>query len=207
VARARASSRQRDWWVEHFPDLVVARPCLMPLYARSRRSPMAFRVAAGLAHLFRITSPRLPPGRRQPGLRLVDRFEVLKRFPGLPDRGLKGGALWHEAFMPDSPRIVVECIRWAVAAGARALNYVAVQSARPARKGALPPRPHAAEGWNVLDRSRPVTRESLLDIAARESVVYLEDLIERRTNAWCDGTARRRVVDLVEGCLPRWRNG
>ena len=390
LPRARASSRQRDWWLANFPDLVVARPCLMPLYGRGLRRPAAFRAAAVLAHLLRLNSTGLPAERRLPALRLVGALEVRQRFPGIPTGGLMSGALWFDAFMPEPSRIVIECIRWAVSAGARALNYVELRGAQPERAGSsrlalvdrvsgaeltvttgatinatgssvdevarrlggsgrslllptiawnllldapppgsgclaltpprrgaqtyflhsfhgrvlagtghaavatgdanltpsaaliqsmradldtafpdaglgqarvlrvladvlpgvrphdrrlamrprihrdsagggaalwhvvgvkfteasdvarrvlhlvcgggnadLRPRPAGGSGWDVLDRTEPITRTALLDLAASESVLYLEDLIERRTNAWCDADTRQRVEALV----------
>jgi hypothetical protein len=43
----------------------------------------------------------------------------------------------------------------------------------------------------------------MLDLATDESVVYLDDLIERRTNAWCDEAATATVTRLVGESLPR----
>jgi hypothetical protein len=64
-------------------------------------------------------------------------------------------------------------------------------------------RPAAGSGWNLADGRDPATRESLLDLATNESVVYLDDLIERRTNAWCDEAATATVTRLVGDLLPR----
>jgi glycerol-3-phosphate dehydrogenase len=388
--RARASSLQRDWWLANFPDLVESRPFLMPLYGRGLRGPAAFRAAAVLARLLRLNSAGLPAERRLPALQLIGASEVRERFAGIPTRGLRAGALWFDAFMPESSRIVIESIRWAVSAGARPLNYVELTGAQPERAGRsmltltdrvsgarltvttravinatgssvdevasrikgrrrslllptiawnllleasppgsgclaltpprrgaqtyflhafhgrvlvgtghaaaaagdagltpstamvqamradldaaypdaglgqakvlrvladvlpgvrpnhaqlamrprivrdsagggaalwhvvgvkfteapdvarrvvqlacsgnraqLRPRPASAGGWDVFDRSQPMTRAALLDLAESESVLYLEDLTERRTNAWCDTAMQQRLENLV----------
>ena len=64
-------------------------------------------------------------------------------------------------------------------------------------------RPPAATAWNLAGGRDATTAQSLLDLAADESVVYLEDLIERRTNAWCDAAAMAQVVSLAGHALPR----
>ena len=50
-ARARSSYAQQQWWLEHFPELIERRACLMPIHARRLRGRTAFRIARLLAHL------------------------------------------------------------------------------------------------------------------------------------------------------------
>ena len=64
-------------------------------------------------------------------------------------------------------------------------------------------RPPAVARWNVLDPSTPATRESLLELVANESVLCLDDLLERRTNAWCDEAVSAHVERLVGGVVGR----
>lgn len=395
-ARARRSSAQQRWWFEQFPDLVRPCTCLMPLYGRLTRSRAAFRIAGQLA---RLAGMRHAPGNgpaSSPLLELLSAGDVRRGLPGIPASGLRGGALWHEGFMPEASRVLIECLRWAVAAGATALNYVEFVGSQAERRGrarlmladrptnatlsvsaaavinaggarvdevarrlgassgpmlvptlawnllieatlpglssvaltppgrgsqtyflqpfhgralvgtghaagqysaspgmptpamlegmrrdldaaypearlgsarikrvlagVLPgvragqfrlatrprivrdataggarvvhvvgvkfteapevarravnciagrslarpgPRPPPGNHWDVLDEASLATRQSLLDLAARESVVYLEDLVERRTNAWCDEAASDRVTRLTEGSVTR----
>jgi glycerol-3-phosphate dehydrogenase len=393
-ARARRSNRQQRWWLEQFPDLVETRFCLMPLYGRGGHRRSAFRAAGLLARLAGMRRLAVDDQGSSALVQLLTREEVFRRLPGIPAAGLQGAALWQEGFMPESSRVIVECLRWAVDAGATALNYAELTAAEPDRQGhvrlslldhasdrrlsvraaavinaggsqveevarrlgarrcpgfvptlawnllldarlpdacalvltpprrgaqayflhpfhdrvlagtghatesaqagsAMPPpgmivrmredfdaaypdarfgsarilriltgslpgayarrlrlatrprllpdtaaggavavhvigvkfteapdvaraavdcvagrsetqpgpRPPPGEHWNVLDCSPPATRESLLDLAARESVVYLEDLVERRTNAWCDEKASAGLAGLVHGAL------
>jgi glycerol-3-phosphate dehydrogenase len=60
--------------------------------------------------------------RSQPG-RIVDAAETVRLFPAVDRIGLLGGALWYDAVMPDSQRVLVETLRWAQRCGARMLNY------------------------------------------------------------------------------------
>jgi glycerol-3-phosphate dehydrogenase len=80
----------------------------------------------------------------------------------------------------------------------RAIDHVA-----PRVQARSTARPAAGQGWNLAGGRDPATRESLLDLATSESVVYLDDLIERRTNAWCAELATAAITRLVGESFPR----
>jgi glycerol-3-phosphate dehydrogenase len=80
----------------------------------------------------------------------------------------------------------------------KALDHIGVSFERNSVK-----RPPAGVGWHLAGARDAATTRTLLDLAASESVVYLEDLIERRTNAWCDESATALVERLLEGKLAR----
>jgi glycerol-3-phosphate dehydrogenase len=117
LSRYRESVAERRWFLQHFPDLVEPLPCLMPLYDPPRggrlRRPAAFHLAFALDKAL---------SRRDEG-RIVDAAEAVQLFPAVDKAGLLGGALWYDAVMPDSHRVLVEALRWAHRCGARTLNY------------------------------------------------------------------------------------
>lgn len=117
LSRYREAVAERRWFLESFPDLVEPLPCLMPLYDRPRggrlRRPAAFHLAFALDKALS----------RRDGGRIVDAAEAVRIFPGVDRAGLLGGALWFDAVMPDSQRVLVETLRWAHRCGARSLNY------------------------------------------------------------------------------------
>lgn len=117
LSRYRESVAERRWFLQHFPDLVEPLPCLMPLYDPPRggrlRRPAAFHLAFALDKAL---------SRRDEG-RVVDAAEAVRLFPAIDKTGLLGGALWYDAVMPDSHRVLVEALRWAHRCGARTLNY------------------------------------------------------------------------------------
>ena len=125
LPRFLQSVAERRWFLRHFPDLVRPLPCLMPLYGRGLRKPAVLRVALALNDL-------LSPGRntgvaeqvRLPGGRVLDASETAALFPHVDRESLRGGALWHDAVMLSPERVLIEMLRWAVAGGAFALNYV-----------------------------------------------------------------------------------
>lgn len=118
LSRYRESVAERRWFLQHFPDLVEPLPCLMPLYDPPRggrlRRPAAFHLALAVDEAL---------SRNRPAGRVVDAAEAVRLFPAVDQAGLAGGALWYDAVMPDSHRVLVETLRWAHRCGARMLNY------------------------------------------------------------------------------------
>jgi len=125
-SRFRESVRERGWFLRNFPDLVASLPCLMPLYDPPRggalRRPAVFRRVLEINDLLTSRWSPGPEGSR-PG-RVLDAEQTAALFPGVDREGLRGGALWYDAVMPDSHRVLIEILRWASSSGAQALNYV-----------------------------------------------------------------------------------
>jgi glycerol-3-phosphate dehydrogenase len=131
LRRYRESVAERRWFLRSFPDLVEPLPCLMPLWSPPRggllRRRSAFRLAfAADRFLGSERNAGMPTDQEIPPGRLLDPEETVALFPGVDRTGLRGGALWHDAVMPDSERVLVEALRWACRCGARALNYTEV---------------------------------------------------------------------------------
>lgn len=125
LARHRASVRERTWLLKHFPDQVRPMQCLMPLYDRGMKRRSVMR-AALRAHdlLSRHHNDELPPEQMIPDSRVIAADEVVRRFPGVEQTGLRGGAVWSDAMLLTPQRVLMEWLRWSCAAGATALNYV-----------------------------------------------------------------------------------
>ena len=125
LVRFRESVAERSWFLRHFPDQVEPLPCLMPLYGEGVRWPAIFRVALWVNDWLSSSRNRgLREDRRIPNGAMLDATETTAVFQAVDPRGLRGGALWYDAVMPDSQRLLVELLRWACASGARTLNYV-----------------------------------------------------------------------------------
>lgn len=125
--RFRESVAERRWWLATFPDLVAPLPCLMPLHGDGMKRPAILGLALRAEQLLSrgrnegVRSDRaLPPGR------ILSPDEAVEWFPAIRKDRLRGAALWHDAVMPEPERLLMEMLRWAVACGARALNYVEV---------------------------------------------------------------------------------
>lgn len=117
--------RERRRFFEYFPDLVERLPVLVPLYQRGLLRTDLFRVAFLLD---RVLLPRrdreLSDSRFLPYGQVISASEVKQRFPKVEDCDLSGGALWYDACIPDSQRLIMEAFRWACGMGATALNYM-----------------------------------------------------------------------------------
>ncbi|MEX1017842.1 MAG: FAD-dependent oxidoreductase, partial [Phycisphaeraceae bacterium] len=125
VARFRESVRERRWFCWHFPELVRPLPCLMPLYGRGLKRPTTMRTALWMNdHLSRHRNCGVDPGLHLPDGVMLSADETATWFSQVDRQGLQGGALWYDAVMVNSQRVLMEMLRWACACGGRALNYV-----------------------------------------------------------------------------------
>ncbi|MFQ5635827.1 MAG: FAD-dependent oxidoreductase [Gammaproteobacteria bacterium] len=129
LKRFHESVRERRWFLRNFPDLVTPLPCLMPLYGAGLHRPGILRGVLKINDL--LSADRnlgvseaawLPDGR------VVDARTARESFPRIRTGSLRGGAIWHDAFMPDSQRVLMEVLRRAAEFGATVLNYVEATS-------------------------------------------------------------------------------
>ena len=119
------SVAERRWLLKTFPEQVKPLPCLMPLYGQGLKRPAILRLALTINDwLSRSGNEGLAEDSRLPGSRVIGAAEVKAIFPAVDPRDLRGGAVWYDAAMEDSQRVLMEVLRWACAAGAKVLNYV-----------------------------------------------------------------------------------
>ena len=117
--------RERRWFLEHFPGLVERLPVLVPLYQRGLMRTGVFRLAFLVDRLLLPRRDRRVNGTWTiPYGQVVSSAEVERLFPGVETQHLAGGALWYDACVPDSQRLIVEVLRAACQMGATALNYM-----------------------------------------------------------------------------------
>jgi glycerol-3-phosphate dehydrogenase len=127
LRRSRESIREQRWFLRQFPDLVRPLPCLLPLYNRGLRRPLFMRLAFGLDRILSIDrNAGLAIGQQLPPAQIIRPSETMTYFPQVATSGLAGGALWHDAAIPDTQRLVMEILNWARAQGGVALNYLDV---------------------------------------------------------------------------------
>jgi glycerol-3-phosphate dehydrogenase len=186
LKRHRESMAERRWFLRSFPDLVEPLPCLMPLWSPPRGGRLRRRSAFGLA----LAADRLLRRERNAGLsglsagnalppdRLLTATETTALFPGVDRAGLRGGALWHDAVMPDSQRLLVEALRWAGRCGARALNY--------------------AEATGLLTEDGRAAGVRAVDRETGESLELRAPAVVNCAGPWCRALAARCDRDLPE---------
>lgn len=126
LAQARESMRERRALLRIAPDLVRPLPFLVPVRGHGTRGREAFAVALRLHDLVgRRRNEGLDPERRIPPSRMLSVREVRKIVPALATQGLSGGALWFDAQVTHSERLVMAFCHAAADAGAALANYAA----------------------------------------------------------------------------------
>jgi len=173
LPRFRESVAERRWFLSNFPRMIRTLPCLMPLYGDGLRRPSIFRVA-----LFLNDYLGRPPGdvpsrsaRELPRGEVIDAEQVKRIYPTVDTKGLKGGAIWHDAFMPDPQRILVAILRKASSLGATALNYM--------------------EAAELLKRGNAVTGIKAVDRENGNIYEYLSPVVINASGPWCESLADR----------------
>ena len=125
--RFRESYRERSWFLKHFPHLITPLPCMMPLYGNGLRRPAVMQWALLLNDL--LSGDRnhgIEKDHRIPNGKVIDARTTEELFPAVDRKNLRGAATWYDAYMPESPRIIIELLRTACGMGAFVLNYCEV---------------------------------------------------------------------------------
>jgi glycerol-3-phosphate dehydrogenase len=129
LSRLRESVHERRALLTIAPALVRPLPFLVPTYGHGLRGREA--LALGLVLNDLLSADRnvgVPADRRIPRARMLGREEVLGLVPGVPAEGLSGGALWHDAQVASTERLVVAFARAAASAGAALANHAEAAS-------------------------------------------------------------------------------
>ncbi len=127
VKRMRQSIRSRREIMRLAPHLVQPLACLMPAYGHGIRGKEVMRFALLLNDLIGWDRNRgVGSDICLPGGRTIDRKSCLAVVPGLKNKNLHGGIVWHDALSMNTERVVLEYILAAVGAGADAANYAEV---------------------------------------------------------------------------------
>jgi len=117
--------KERQWFLNTFPGFVKPLPVLMPLYGTGLRRPSILRLALQLDKLLAGKwNNGVSAKRRLPFGEIVSAQRVKEIFPGVNPWGLKAGAVWYDACVPDLQKLLIEIVRGACSMGATALNYM-----------------------------------------------------------------------------------
>jgi glycerol-3-phosphate dehydrogenase len=125
LRRFHESVQERRWFLQCFPDFVEPLPCLMPLYGVGLQRPSILRVALAINDM--LSRGRNRSVQRDKYLadgRIVNSTKTRDLFPVVNTDDLLGGAIWYDACMPNSQRLLMEVLRRSCTQGATVLNYV-----------------------------------------------------------------------------------
>ena len=172
LLRSRESIREQRWFLREFPDLVRALPCLLPLHNHGLRRPSFMRLAFGLDRIMSMDRNRgLAIERQLPPARIISAAETRTHFPQVATSGLAGGALWHDAAIPDTQRLIMEVLNWARSQGGVAINYLDATD--------LSIDDATIRAVEVSDRESGKRREITTKVAINASGPWCEDLAAR----------------------------
>ncbi|MCX6354565.1 MAG: glycerol-3-phosphate dehydrogenase/oxidase [Candidatus Aureabacteria bacterium] len=125
LVRMRESIRERRTLMKIAPQFVHPLPCLMPTYGHRTKGREALRIALWFNDLIGFDRNRLDdPEKFLPRGRIISRKELLDLLPGIPERGLTGGALWYDCQTHNSERLLLSFLLAASERGAHAANHV-----------------------------------------------------------------------------------
>ena len=123
LRRIHESAYERKIMMRIAPHLVHPMPCLIPTYGRLMRSimPLVLRIY----DLVSLDRSRLKdPQKHIPKAKVISKEECQRLIPGIQEKGLTGGVIWHDCQVYNTERLVLSFVKSANNAGADAANYV-----------------------------------------------------------------------------------
>jgi glycerol-3-phosphate dehydrogenase len=158
LGQARESMRERRALLRIAPQIVRPLPFLVPTYGHGLHGREAF--AAGLRLHDLLSHDRnegLAPEQQIAASRVLSRTEVQQIVPEIDAQGLTGGALWFDAQVTHSERLVMAFCHAAAEAGATLANYVAATGFLRSGRDVTGIRARDVEGGGEMEvRSRMV---------------------------------------------------
>jgi glycerol-3-phosphate dehydrogenase len=123
--RMRESILERRTLMQIAPHLVHPLPVLLPTYGHGLQGPEVFAAALCINDLVSFDRNRLrDPQKHIPRGRVISKQSCLRHLPGLDSQGLTGGALFYDAQVYHSERLILAFLHSAAQAGAVLANYV-----------------------------------------------------------------------------------
>ncbi|MBK8020918.1 MAG: glycerol-3-phosphate dehydrogenase/oxidase [Chloroflexi bacterium] len=125
--RMRMSARERTTLMRIAPHLVHPLPVLVPTYGHGMHGSEALGLAMRINDLVSFDRNRsVDPEKCIPNGRILSREECLKTLPGLPEEGLTGAALFYDAQVYNSERLVLAFLKSCAQMGGDLANYARV---------------------------------------------------------------------------------
>ena len=125
IGRMRDSIRSRRDFMQLAPSLIEPLPCLMPTSGHGLRGRLVMRIALLLNDFISLDRNRgVPPAKRLGRGRIISRRDCLRIIPGIEPMRPTGAALWYDALILNTERMVMQLLHRAAGCGAVAVNYV-----------------------------------------------------------------------------------
>jgi Glycerol-3-phosphate dehydrogenase len=125
LSRIRMMARERTTWMKIAPHLIHPLACLIPTTQKMSRSRMAMGLALMANDILSFDRNHLvDPQKYLIDGMIVSQRELSRILPGYDVSTSTGGAVWYDAQIYNSERLLLEFILSAVDAGAEVANYV-----------------------------------------------------------------------------------
>ena len=125
LTRIRTMVRERSNWMKIAPHLVHPLPCLMPTTRQMSHTRLAMGIALRANDILSFDRNQLTdPEKDLPAGMIVSQQELSRILPGYKVFASTGGAVWYDAQIYNSERLLLEFIISAVEVGAEVANYV-----------------------------------------------------------------------------------
>jgi glycerol-3-phosphate dehydrogenase len=119
--------KEQQHWLQIAPHLIRPMPCIISTYKNLTKSQLAYTAALLVNNTSNwLVNQKIRKDRHLPYGRLLSQPECLERLPDLEKQGLTGGALWDEAYMESSERLLLAFLQSAAQSGADIANYAKV---------------------------------------------------------------------------------
>lgn len=163
----RAMIRERSTWIRVAPHLVHPLPFLMPTTRKISRSKLAMSVALLFNDVISYDrNQSLEDDRCLPAGQIISQEACLEILPGLSNVNITGGAIWYDAQIYNSERLLLSLLLSAQAEGARIANYVSAT--------------------NFLEDERGVYGVEAQDMLTNRSLIIHARVVINCAGAWVD---------------------
>jgi glycerol-3-phosphate dehydrogenase len=123
--RMRESIRERTTLMRIAPHLVHPLPFVIPTYGHGIQGKELFSLALLMNRLIGFAGERLAdPQKRIPAGQVISTGEALRLLPAIERKGLTGAAIFYDAQVYNSERLLLSFLRSAERTGADLANYV-----------------------------------------------------------------------------------
>jgi glycerol-3-phosphate dehydrogenase len=125
LSRIRTMVRERTTWMKIAPHLIHPLTCLIPTTREMSRSRIVMGLALRANDILSFDRNQLPdPQKDLPDGILVTQKELSRILPGYDVSASTGAAVWYDAQIYNSERLLLEFILSAAQVGAEVANYV-----------------------------------------------------------------------------------
>ncbi len=123
--RMRESIAERRVLLKIAPHLVFPLPCVMPTFGHAVKGPEVMRIGLMMNDVFSVDRNRgVDKDHKLPNGKIWSKKKLLRTIPRVNRDDVNGGALWYDAHMRNSERLLLSFVHSAVEKGATAANYV-----------------------------------------------------------------------------------